>query len=85
MGCWGNSPFCNDEVLDDLGGYTDARYELGKLERAIHSERYNGPFEVAALILDTFKGFHEMHDEELEITPEEIKQAIEDGCLTVGI
>lgn len=81
MGSWGYGPFSNDRVLDDLGGYTDPRYELGKLERALDSEYYNGPFEVTALMIDTFKGFHTMHNESSEVTHEEIACAIEDGCL----
>ena len=81
MGSWGYGPFSNDRVLDDLGGYTDPRYELGKLERALDSEYYNGPLEVAALMIDTFKGFHTMHNESSEVTHEEIACAIEDGCL----
>lgn len=85
MGSWGYGPFSNDRVLDDLGGYTDPRYELGKLERALDSEYYNGPLEVAALMIDTFKGFHTMHNEELDVTPEEIACAIEDGCLTISL
>lgn len=81
MGCWGYGPFSNDDVLNDLGGYTDTRYEFGTLERALDSEYYNGPFEVAALIIDTFKGFHTMHNESSEVTHEEIVCAIEDECL----
>lgn len=85
MGCWGYGPFSNDEVLDDLGGYTDTKYEFNTLERALDSEYYNGPFEVAALIIDTFKGFHTMHNENSDITHEEIVCAIEDGCLTSSL
>lgn len=85
MGCWGYGPFSNDEVLDDLGGYTDIKYEFDTLERALDSEYYNGPLEVAALIIDTFKGFHTMHNEKLDITHEEIACAIEDGCLTSSL
>lgn len=82
MGCWGYEPFSNDEVLDDLGGYTDIKYELNNLKEALDSEYYNGPFEVAALIIDTFKGFHTMHNENSDITHEEIACVLEDGCLT---
>lgn len=78
MGSWGYGPFSNDEVLNDLGGYTDIKYELNNLERALDSEYYNGPFEVTALLLDTFKGFHTMHNESSEVTHEEIACAIED-------
>lgn len=85
MGSWGYGPFSNDMVLDDLGGYTDPRHEFGKLERALDSDYYNGPLEVAALMIDTFKGFHTMHNEKLDVTPEEIACAIEDGCLTSSL
>lgn len=85
MGCWGYGPFSNDEVLDDLGGYTDIKYELNNLKEALDSEYYNGPFEVAALIIDTFKGFHTMHNENSDITHEEIACVLEDGCLTSSL
>ena len=55
MGVWGTKPFCNDSILDDIGGFTHPLRIKSVLERALDSVYYYGYYEIGALLASTYE------------------------------
>lgn len=63
MGAWSEGPFCNDSILNDIGGLTYSECETQAIEKVLEEyESYLGNYELAALILDSSVGTHYICD-----------------------
>lgn len=63
MGTWSELPFCNDSILNDIGGLECSECELQNIENVLtEHESYLGNYELGALILDSSVGTHYICD-----------------------
>ena len=63
MGTWSELPFCNDSILNDIGGLDWSDCQLQNIEHVLTEyERYLGNYELGALILDSSVGTHYICD-----------------------
>lgn len=58
MGAWGDGPLENDDVLNQLSGYTDEKYLVKAMKEALADDDYNVHYgyAICGLLHDTYKG-----------------------------
>lgn len=63
MGTWSELPFCNDSILNAIGGLACSDCQLQYIENVLtEHESYLGNYELGALILDSSVGTHYICD-----------------------